>query len=68
MIIEVDGGYHLNLEQKEYDIGRTGELENWGLKIIRFTNNEILTNIDLVLKKIQKEVESRNIEFKKKNE
>jgi len=57
LIIEVDGGYHLNLEQKEYDIGRSAELENWELKIIRFTNNEIFTNIDAVVKRIQKEVE-----------
>lgn len=65
LVIEIDGGYHLNLEQKEYDIGRSGELENWGLKIIRFTNNEIFTNMDLVVKKIQIEVEFRAIEIKR---
>lgn len=46
LVIEVDGGYHLNTEQKEYDIGRSAELESWELKILRFTNNEINTNID----------------------
>jgi len=63
LIIEVDGGYHLNHEQKEYDIGRSGELKNWGLKIVRFTNKEIFTNIDLVVRKIQKVIELREMEM-----
>jgi very-short-patch-repair endonuclease len=68
LVIEVDGGYHLNAEQKEYDIGRSAELEYWELKIIRFANNDIFTNIDEVVKKIQKEVKVREIEIKKSSE
>ena len=63
LVIEIDGGYHLNSEQKEYDIGRCGELKNWGLKIVRFTNKEIFTNIDLVVKKIQKVIDLREMEM-----
>ena len=64
-VIEVDGGYHLSSEQKEYDFGRSAELKNWDLKIIRFTNNEIFANIDEVVRKIQMEVELREMELKK---
>ncbi|MBN1819790.1 MAG: endonuclease domain-containing protein [Prolixibacteraceae bacterium] len=53
LVIEVDGGIHKSMEQKEYDLGREGELENWGIKVIRFTNEEIENNIKQVLKKIE---------------
>ena len=31
LVIEVDGGVHKSKEQQDYDIGREGELENWGI-------------------------------------
>lgn len=40
-VIEVDGGIHTSEEQKEYDIGRTAELNEWGIEVIRFSNEEI---------------------------
>jgi very-short-patch-repair endonuclease len=64
LVVEIDGGYHLNSEQKEYDIGRSAELENWELKIIRFANNEIFKNLDNVVAKIQKEIVQRDVELK----
>lgn len=48
LVIEVDGGYHLRPEQKEYDYNRTGEIENLGIKVIRFTNDEIDNDIKSV--------------------
>jgi len=53
LVIEVDGGIHQEKEQKEYDMGRSIELEKLGLKIIRFTNDQIKNNIAEVLKKIE---------------
>jgi len=52
LVIEVDGEIHLS--QKEYDEGRTAELERFDLKILRFTNQEVLNNIDWVLAEIKK--------------
>ncbi|MRT94222.1 endonuclease domain-containing protein [Ancylomarina sp. 16SWW S1-10-2] len=49
LVIEIDGGIHLNAEQKEYDIGREAEINHWGIKIIRFTNAEVEKDIDQVL-------------------
>lgn len=53
LVIEVDGGIHKSKDQKEYDIGREAELENWDLKVIRFTNEEIESDINKVLNEIK---------------
>ena len=52
LVIELDGGIHNN--QVEYDQNRTVELEKFELKIIRFTNKEVETDIESVLKQIMK--------------
>jgi very-short-patch-repair endonuclease len=52
--IEVDGSIHDSTEAKEYDEGRTAELLKHGIKIIRFTNDEVLSNIDNTIKEIEK--------------
>ncbi|MGL4383926.1 MAG: DUF559 domain-containing protein, partial [Flavobacterium sp.] len=52
LIIEVDGGYHNASEQKEADELRTQILNEIGFKVVRFTNEEIITNIDQVIHKI----------------
>ena len=50
--IEIDGGYHTQLEQQEYDADRTQIINEYGISIIRFTNDEVLKNTTEVLKKI----------------
>lgn len=52
LIIEVDGGYHFSFEQMEWDAYRTEDLERYGFKVIRFTNEEVLFNINMVVDKI----------------
>ncbi len=52
LIIEVDGGYHLSEEQKQLDEERTTILNESGYKIIRFTNEQILFDIENVLNKV----------------
>ena len=48
MVIEVDGGIHNSKDQIEYDIGREAELNEWGIKVIRFSNEEIENDINMV--------------------
>ena len=48
LVIEVDGGYHYSPEQLEWDAYRTDDLEKFGFKVIRFTNEEVLNNITKV--------------------
>lgn len=52
LIIEVDGGYHSEPCQKEEDDTRTRYLESKGFKVIRFTNEEILFNIESVINRV----------------
>ncbi len=54
LIVEVDGGYHATSEQQEYDKYRTGKLRELGFEELRFSNEEVLTNISLVLATIRK--------------
>ena len=49
LVIEIDGEIHNSKERSEYDLGRTAELEKFGLHVIRFTNMEIISNIDWVM-------------------
>ena len=52
LVIEVDGGYHFSSEQMEWDAYRTEDLEKFGFKIIRFTNEDVLNNPDMVTDRI----------------
>ena len=56
LVIEVDGGYHNDLTQKEYDEQRTLFLNEKGFRVIRFTNEEVLGNTEAVLKEIKQEL------------
>ena len=47
LIIEVDGGQHQ--EQGQYDNTRTAWLESEGFTVLRFWNNDVLTNRDGLL-------------------
>lgn len=55
LTIELDGGYHNDLQQKEYDEERTKHLTNLGYTELRFTNSELLCNPEGVLAKIKSE-------------
>jgi very-short-patch-repair endonuclease len=48
LLIEVDGEWHLQPDQEEYDRARTEYLEELGYKVIRFTNDEVRHNLHAV--------------------
>ena len=50
LIIELDSSQHL--EQEEYDSERTSFLESKGYRILRFWNNQIMNDIEAVLRAI----------------
>lgn len=52
LIIEVDGGYLDEPEQQCDDELRTQMLEELGYHVIRFTNEQVLYDIDNVIKEI----------------
>ena len=53
LVIEIDGEYHLPEEQQLLDEKRTSAIEFQGLKVIRFTNEEILMQLPEVIDKIK---------------
>lgn len=58
LVIEVDGAYHAEREQVESDEIRELTLNDMGYRIIRFTNEEVLYDIENTLETITKEIES----------
>jgi very-short-patch-repair endonuclease len=52
LVIEVDGAYHSQDDPSDYDQGRSYELEELGIKVLRFTNEEVITDINAVIKAI----------------
>ena len=56
LVIEIDGKVHEDPEQKEYDEQRTYELEHLGLKVIWFSNEDVLKNIDYVIRQIREQL------------
>lgn len=50
LVVEVDGGIHKT--QQNYDEARTEWLAQRDFRVIRFTNEEVLNDIEEVLRKI----------------
>ena len=57
LVIEIDGGIHLHSENKEYDISRDIILKEFQIEILRFTDEEVNNETDLVIEKIKKTIE-----------
>jgi very-short-patch-repair endonuclease len=52
LIIELDGDVHRG--RQEYDEGRDKILENMGLRVVRFSNEEVLSDLRGVLNRLNK--------------
>lgn len=63
LVVELDGGIHDASEQKTYDEGRTSELEAFGIKVIRFTNHEILLGLNEAAVKLTRICKQRKLEL-----
>ena len=51
LVVEIDGGIHE--QQKDYDELRTKIINQYGIKVIRFTNEEVINKSDWVLQKLK---------------
>ena len=56
LVIEVDGQSHFTDEGKDYDWERTQILEGYGLKVLRFSNDEVLQDWEGVCRRIEEEI------------
>ncbi|MFH2046745.1 MAG: DNA methyltransferase [Pseudomonadota bacterium] len=57
LAIEIDGDSHA--EQVEYDQNRTLRLNQLGIEVIRYTNKDVMSNLDGVYSDLQKQIKSR---------
>lgn len=56
LVIEVDGESHYTEEGIDYDKERTQRLESYGIKVIRYTNQQILGDFENVCDRIQRAI------------
>lgn len=52
LVIEVDGGHHYSTEGREKDKRRDYYMRGMGIKVLRFSDTEVLAKIDAVLETI----------------
>ena len=57
LVVELDGDIHKS--QAEYDAERTRKLEEMGFKVIRFSNECVLSELDIVTEKLTKHLQAR---------
>jgi len=57
LVIEVDGSQHFSDEMTEYDRIRNEYLSSLGLRVLRFTNTDVLTHIKGVVESIIENIE-----------
>lgn len=56
LVVELDGGQHV--EAAGYDAARTLTMEREGFRVLRFWNNEVLTQTDAVCEQILRAVQT----------
>ena len=61
LVIELDGGQHYNEEGKASDAMRDEALRNMGLFVMRFSNLDVLKNMDGVMTTIYEYLETKLI-------
>nr|WP_050568412.1 endonuclease domain-containing protein [Vibrio jasicida] len=52
LVIEIDGDSHFSTEGKEKDTKRDAFIETLGIKVLRFTNEEVMKQTESVLERI----------------
>jgi very-short-patch-repair endonuclease len=56
LVIEVDGGQHFSADSIEYDRTRDEFMGGMGLTVLRFTNTDVMNNIEGVLEVIESKI------------
>ncbi|MEK9143223.1 MAG: endonuclease domain-containing protein [Patescibacteria group bacterium] len=56
LAIELDGSQHAERKQQSYDARRTKYLKDFGIRVVRFWDNEVLKNTDGVLESVASSV------------
>lgn len=56
LVVEIDGPQHLKKENLEYDQVRSKYFEGLNIKVLRFSNLEVSTETEAVVRKIKSEL------------
>ena len=65
LVIELDGGQHVD---NTYDVKRESEMATLGFRTLRFWNNDVFTQMDVVLEKIFQTAETLTLALSRKRE
>ncbi|HTE84268.1 MAG TPA: endonuclease domain-containing protein [Dehalococcoidia bacterium] len=49
LVVELDGAVHETEEQRDRDLARSAQLQSYGCRVIRFTNDQVRTELAIVL-------------------
>lgn len=60
LVVEIDGPSHQSTEAVEYDEQRTQFLNEIGLSVLRFSNEQVIYDTDAVLNMISEHLPSEN--------
>lgn len=63
LCIEIDWEYHFDQEQKEYDEVREDVLNTYNIKVVRYTNEDILNNLFYVKNNLTQILQQRHQEI-----
>lgn len=58
LAVEIDGGYHDNPDQIAYDLSRTERLNRHGITVLRFTNEEVISDSHKVIFMTQEKIKN----------
>ena len=60
LVVEIDGSQHSDRPQAEYDRRRTAYLKRLGLRVLRYTDRQVLLELDSVAEEIFRAVDGEN--------
>jgi very-short-patch-repair endonuclease len=60
LVVEVDGSQHFEHPQAEHDKHRTAYLKELGLRVLRYTDRQVLLELDSVAEEIFRAVQEKN--------
>ena len=64
LMVELDGSQHYSPEEMEYDRKRTAYLESQGLKVMRFSNLDVMRQFRRVCEAVDMAVKDRTAQMK----
>jgi len=58
LVIEIDGGNHSADHFKKFDEHRTKIMEAYGLQVVRYKNDDVLNNIEMIYSDLKRRIQS----------